>query len=267
MICIYVVIGVVFGIGVVIVELFCVQGYFVVGVDFVDMEVIGDLLMYDGCIVVVEVVVEVVDGSIDVVIVCVGIVVLIVKIMVINFFGVMEFFIVFLLMLSFVDQLCVVVVLLMVLLQLVLFEFVDVVFVGDEVKVLQIGDQFVVIFEVGFFNYLLSKCVVLCWVCCELVIEVWVGVGILFNVVVLGMVIIVMIVGLFVLFEGLVQVDVVVLMLFNYYQFVFFIVELLVWLMSFVNMYMVGQIIYCDGGVDVVFCGDDIWLWNDVLCS
>ncbi len=131
---------------------------------------------------------------------------------------------------------------------------------GDETAAMEIGAGLEAQGpQVGFLNYSSSKRALSRWIRRESITPEWAGEGIPLNAVAPGVILTPMTTDLLATDESTKAVDETTPMPLNYHQRPEVVADLLLWLTSEENTHCAGQTIYCDGGVDAVLRGDDVW--------
>lgn len=259
----YVVTGAASGIGKTTAAKLTAQGHNVIGVDLRDVEVVGDLSTPAGRVAAAAEATRLANGRIDGVIACAGLAIPKPITVAVNYFGMTEFLEALLPALGKSDAPRVALISSMASIQPVAEPLVDVLLTDNEPAAIALAEQLVADPRTANSLYSSSKRAISRWVRREAPTAAWAGAGIPLNAVGPGTVITPMTADLLSTPEGAARVDAYVPMPLNGHQAADTVADLLIWLTSVENSHLCGQMIYCDGGADVVLRGDDVWSWNE----
>ncbi|GAA1667863.1 short-chain dehydrogenase [Citricoccus zhacaiensis] len=259
----YVITGAASGIGKVTAEILRERGETVIGVDLKGVDVAGDLSSHEGRRAAAGEAAQLAGGTVDAVIACAGLSVMKPVTVAVNFFGMAEFLEALLPALGRSEAPRAALVSSMASLQPVSTALVDAMLAGDEEQALSLAGSLAEASPESNPIYSSSKRAISRWVRREAPTAAWGGAGISLNAVAPGTVVTPMTKDLLASEQGRAMTDAYVPMPLNSHQGAESIAHLLIWLTSVENTHCAGQTIYCDGGVDTVLRGDDVWSWND----
>lgn len=259
----YIITGAGSGIGAATAALLREQGHTVVGVDLRNSDVAADLSARETRIQGAKDALEAAGGKVDAVIASAGLSIPKAVTAAVNYYGAVEFLEELRPALAESEAPRAVVVSSMASLQPNYPPLVEALLDQGEEAAMAMAEQLVQDPQTANLVYASSKRALSRWVRRASVTPDWAGAGIPLNAVAPGIVTTPMTADLLATPESTKFVDAVVPMPLNYHQPPESIANLCIWLASEHNTHCAGQTIYCDGGSDVVFRGDDAWSWAD----
>lgn len=263
----YVVTGSASGIGRATIDALRAQGANVVGVDLRDAEVLADLSSNAGRRAAVGDALSAAHGTVDVVITCAGLALPSGVTASVNYFGMTQFLEGMRPTLAKSPHPRAVLVSSVSAVHPHHSELVDALLLDDEDAALAVAAKYESSDASSSLIYQSSKRAIALWLRREAATDAWAGTGIALNGVAPGLVLTPMTAPLLSTEEGAAMMDATVPTPLNHHQSCDTIAKLLVWLASEQNTHLCGQMLFCDGGAEVVLRGTDAYSWGDGAVS